>query len=62
MDLLRIGDLNKLRRDALEDILKVYVQSYRRKRPKKEDKKLSMTIKNNINIADIYIVVLQRST
>lgn len=51
---LRIADLNNLRRDALEGIAKSICKKSRRKRPKKEDKKVSSPIKNNINISDIY--------
>ena len=51
---LRIADLNNLRTDALEGIAKSICKKSRRKRPKKEDKKVSSPIKNNINISDIY--------
>ena len=51
---LRIADLNNLRRDALESITKSICKEYRRKRPKKENKKLSTPINNNIDIPEIY--------
>ena len=51
---LRIADLNNLRRDALEGITKSICKKYRRKRPKKEDKNLSDSINNDINISEIY--------
>ena len=51
---LRIADLNNLRRDALERITKSICKKYRRKRPKKEDKNLSDSINNDINISEIY--------
>ena len=49
---LRIADLNNLRRDALEGIAKSICKESRRKRPKKEDKKLSNSINDYINISE----------
>ena len=51
---LRIADLNNLRRDALESITKSICKESRRKRPNKENKKLSAQINNNIDITEIY--------
>lgn len=51
---LRIADLNNLRRAALESITKSICKEYRRKRSKKENKKLSTPINNNIDIPEIY--------
>ena len=41
MDSMSIADLNNLRRDLLRRIAKSICKESRRKRPKKEDKKVS---------------------
>lgn len=45
---LRVSDLNNLRRDALESIVKAISKSYRRRRPAKENHKDSVINKENI--------------
>lgn len=51
---LRIADLNNLRRDAFEGIIKSICKESRRKRPKKEDKKASPIKQNNTDITEVY--------
>ena len=51
---LRIADLNNLRRDAFEGIIKSICKESRRKRPKKEDKKSSPIKQNNTDITEVY--------
>lgn len=51
---LRVSDLNNLRRDALESLVKSICKESRRKRPKKENNKSSCKIDSDINISEIY--------